>query len=270
MPKIFCNLKIHSPLKLTSMRIAIRHILSLLFMAILFNISALSQETIKFLAPDKVPITADLYVPNPANSTFIILFHQAKYSRGEYIAIAPKLNELGFNCMAVDLRSGDAINGIRNETYSYADSIHLKTRYTDAYPDMRSAVSYVRSKFPNAKVILLGSSFSASLSLKLAADFPKGINAVVAFSPGEYFSAYGWSRDIITISAARIKCPVFITSSKSEMEQWKTIYEAIPVATKISFIPNATGKHGAKALWSNFPESKEYWTALKSFLLKYK
>ena len=252
------------------MRLLIKNILGLIITGLLFNTIAYSQETVKFMAPDKVPITADLYAPNSANSSFIILFHQAKYSRGEFVEIAPKLNELGFNCLAVDLRSGNAINGIRNETYSYADSIHLKTRYTDSYNDMRKAVSYVRSKYPSAKVILLGSSYSASLSLKLAADFPSGISAVVAFSPGEYFSAFGWSRDIIKVSSSRIKCPVFITSSKSETDEWKAIYAAIPVATKVSFVPNANGKHGAKALWSNFPESSEYWVALKSFLAKYK
>ena len=237
---------------------------------LLFSSILNSQETVKFRAPDKVPITADLYAPNAATSTFIILFHQAKYSRGEYVEIAPKLNELGYNCLAVDIRSGEAINGVRNETFAYADSINLKTRYIDAYNDMRKSVSYVKSKYPSAKIILLGSSYSASLSLKLAADFPSGITAVAAFSPGEYFSVYGWSRDIIKISSARIKCPVFITSSPTETHEWEAIFAAIPVATKVSFVPKANGKHGAKSLWSNFPEHVEYWSALKSFLVKYK
>jgi pimeloyl-ACP methyl ester carboxylesterase len=245
-------------------------VLPLIVVGLLITNVLFSQEKISFKAADKVLITADLYAPNPVTSTFIILFHQAKYSRGEYIQIAPKLNEMGFNCLAVDLRSGEAINGIRNETYYYADSIHMKTRYIDAYDDMRTAVSYVRSKYPSAKVVLLGSSYSASLAIKLAADFPTGISGVVAFSPGEYFAVFGWSREIIKISATRVKCPVFITSSKTETDSWKPIYEALPMATKVSFIPDATGKHGAKALWTNFPENKEYWAALKPFLSQFK
>ncbi len=247
-----------------------KRIFYVLTIALLIQTNLKAQKTIQFMAPDKVPITADLYVSNPVNAPFIILFHQAKYSRGEFIDIAPKLNASGFNCMAVDLRSGGEINNVRNETFAYADSIHLKTRYTDTYNDMRRAVSFVRSKFPQAKIILLGSSYSASLSLKMAGDFPKGISGVAAFSPGEYFSVYGWSRDIIKVSSSRIQCPVFITSSNAETDDWKAIYEAIPVATKVSFVPTATGKHGAKSLWSNFPESKEYWTALDKFLAQFK
>jgi dienelactone hydrolase len=226
-------------------------------------------KTIHLMTPDKVVVTADLYMPNPENATFIILYHQANYSRGEYIEIAPKLNALGYNCMAVDLRSGDEINGIENQTFKFADSLKMQTRYTDAYLDMKTSLSYIRNKYPTAKVILFGSAFSGSLALKMAGDNPAGISGIIAFSPGEYFSAFGWNRDIIQTSSSRIKCPVFITSARSEEDQWRKIYDAIPVQTKVSFLPTHDGKNGAKVLWSAFPESEEYWMALKNFLAKY-
>ncbi|MGD2035694.1 MAG: alpha/beta hydrolase [Bacteroidales bacterium] len=242
-----------------------------LIIASLFCFTAFSQsKTVQFKTFDKVIVTADLYAPNPGSSPFIILYHQAKYSRGEYQEIAPKLNDMGFNCLAVDLRSGEAVNGVTNETWKFADSLGMETRYTDAYTDMRAAVSYVKSKYPGAKIFLLGSSYSASLVLKLAGDFPKGISGVIAFSPGEYFSKFGWSRDIIQSSASQIKCPVFITSSLTERESWQKIFDAIPVQSKVSFLPDSGGKHGAKALWDVFPESDQYWKALKAFLIKYR
>ncbi len=239
------------------------------FVLLVLSVSA-QDKTVKFKTFDKVIVTADLYAPNPASSAFIILFHQANYSRGEYLEIAPKLNAMGFNCLAVDLRSGESVNGVENETWKFADSLHMETRYIDAYTDMRAAVSYIRSKYPSAKVFLLGSSYSSSLALKLASDFPKGISGVVAFSPGEYFSKFGWSRTIIEISASRITCPVFITSSVNERESWQKIYDAIPTQTKVSFVPATGGKHGAKTLWAAFPENSQYWKALKAFLMKYK
>jgi len=228
------------------------------------------STTVQFMTNDKVQVTADLYAPNASTAPFIILFHQATYSRGEYVEIAPKLNALGFNCLAVDLRSGGPVNGIENKTWWYADSLKMQTRYVDAYTDMRAAVSYVKRKFPGSKIILFGSSYSASLSIKLASDFPEGINGVVAFSPGEYFSKFGWNRDIIQTSASKVKCPVFITSSRDEQESWQKIYDAIPVQGKISFVPQVNGKHGAKALWNIFPENTEYWTALKNFISRFK
>ena len=235
------------------------------------SIFAQAQPTqVQFMTNDKVPVTADLYTPNPATSPFIILFHQATYSRGEYLEIAPKLNAMGFNCMAVDLRSGEAVNGVENKTWRYVDSLNMPTRYTDAYTDMRAALSYVKRKYPGAKIILLGSSYSAALAIKLAGDFPEGITAVVAFSPAEYFSKFGWSRDIIQISAAQVKCPVFITSARDEQERWQKIYDAIPSQGKMAFVPQGSGMHGAKALWSDFPESAEYWVALKNFLNRFK
>ncbi len=239
---------------------------------ILIKSSALFGQatTIEFMTNDKVKVTADLYAPKVVTAPFIILFHQATYSRGEFVEIAPKLNEMGFNCLAVDLRSGESVNGLENKTWRYADSLGMQTRYIDAYTDMRAAVSYVKRKYPGAKIILLGSSYSASLSIKLASDFPEGISGVVAFSPGEYFSKFGWSRDIIQISAAKVKCSVFITSSSDEKESWQKIYDAIPAQLRVSYIPQAAGKHGAKTLWSAFPESSEYWKALKGFLSRFK
>jgi alpha-beta hydrolase superfamily lysophospholipase len=227
-------------------------------------------KTVQFRTWDKLLVTADLYTPNPVSSSFIILYHQANYSRGEYVEIAPKLNALGFNCMAVDLRSGKVVNNVENETFKLADSLGMKTRYVDAYGDVRAAVSYVSKHYPNAKIILFGSSYSASLALKTAGDYPSNISGVIAFSPGEYFSKYGWARDIVQQSSAKIKCPVFITSSKTEEESWIKIYNAIPVKSKVKFLPNATGQHGAKALWKVFPENQEYWAALKKFLHQYK
>ena len=109
--------------------------------------------TVQFRAWDKVIVTADLYAPKPASAPFIILFHQATYSRGEYAEIAPKLNKMGFNCLAVDLRSGEAVNGIVNETWKFADSLGMETRFTDAYSDVRAAVSYVKNKYPGSKII---------------------------------------------------------------------------------------------------------------------
>ncbi len=98
-----------------------------------------SGETINFKASDGVNVTADLYMPHETSAPFIILYHQAGYSRGEYLSIAPQLNAMGFNCMAVDQRSGDKVNGIINETHKGAVAANLPTEYLDAIPDMEAA-----------------------------------------------------------------------------------------------------------------------------------
>ncbi|MCK5453881.1 MAG: hypothetical protein KAJ16_05940, partial [Calditrichia bacterium] len=90
--------------------------LILYLLLILIPLSIISAETITFPSQDGLPITADLYIVHGKEAPFILLFHQAGFSRGEYLNIAPVLNELGFNAMAIDQRSGKEVNGIVNET----------------------------------------------------------------------------------------------------------------------------------------------------------
>jgi len=83
---------------------------TVIFLLLFFATTLISSDfkTITFPSSDGVKITADLYILHTdKNTPFIVLFHQAGFSRGEYREITPKLNRLGFNCMAIDQRSGD-------------------------------------------------------------------------------------------------------------------------------------------------------------------
>jgi len=72
-----------------------------------------AYQEVEFASLDGLKVTADVYASsNDPSKPFIILCHQARWSRGEYREIAPKLNKLGFNCMAIDQRSGDSVNDV--------------------------------------------------------------------------------------------------------------------------------------------------------------
>ena len=221
---------------------------------------------IKFPSEDGVEIVADLYKSNPDSATFIVLFHQAGWSRGEYLEIAPKLNLLGYNCLAIDQRSGNKVNGIENVTVKNARKAMKDTKYVDAYQDIEATVGYVKKYLTKGKVIILGSSYSSALVLKYAGDNPESIDAVLAFSPGEYFKSMGKPGDYIQSSAANIKCPSFITSAKSEKGSWWKIHESISTNVKAYYLPETSGNHGSRALWQKFSDNEGYWDAVKSFL----
>jgi dienelactone hydrolase len=223
-------------------------------------------ETIQFPAEDGLLVTADLYQWHDEDAPFIVLFHQAGWSRGEYKEIAPKLGALGFNCMAVDQRSGKAVNKVVNETAKLASSKKLKTTYPDALPDMRAALRLVESRYPRARRIAWGSSYSSALVLVLAGNEPELMHAVLSFSPGEYFGKFGKGKDFVSKAASKIEHPVFITSSKSEHKSWKSIFAAIPSTKKVSFLPTTTGNHGSRALWAKHSDAEAYWTAVQTFL----
>lgn len=230
----------------------------------------LFADTILINSEDEVKITADTYIVSDEPKTpIIVLFHQAGWSRGEYIEIAPKLNQLGFNCIAVDLHSGESVNDVDNLTAEHAKELNKNTRYIDALPDILSSLRYVNRQFPESEVIAWGSSYSAALVLHVAGMYPDLVDGVLSFAPGEYFSKQGKSNTWIQETAATINIPIFITSAKNEEKNWSAIYSSIQSNKKSSFIPNSKGNHGSRALWDSFADSEDYWQAVIVFLEEY-
>lgn len=238
--------------------------------------SSLAQEpatetkTIEFASGDGVEITADLYWAHDDKATpFIVLCHQAGWSRGEYLEIAPKLNEMGFNCLAIDQRSGGAVNEVSNQTAKAAKATGKKTTFVDAEQDMVAALRYARENFAEGDLVLWGSSYSAALALRIAGEHADLLNGVLAFAPGEYFARFGQSEDWITVSAKKIAVPTFVTSAKNEYGRWKGIFDAIELESKTKFVPQTAGNHGSRALWEQFDDHEDYWTAVNSFLTQF-
>lgn len=225
------------------------------------------KDTVTFLSGDGIKITADTYITHEEKNTpLLVLFHQAGWSRGEYLKIAPKLNALGFNCIVVDLRSGESVNGIENETALRARQAGKNVRYVDALPDIEAALRYAKSQYSESKTIAWGSSYSAALVLHIAGVQPELVDGVLAFAPGEYFSKQGKSKSWIQETAVNIDVPVFITSARNEQCNWLAIYAAIPAKQKTTFIPTTQGNHGSRALWEQFDDSEDYWDAVNAFL----
>lgn len=225
-------------------------------------------ESVDFPTAGGIEARADVYASKDPSATLILLFHQAGWSRGEYREIAPKLVDAGYRVMAVDQRSGGGVNGVRNETQRRAAKKKLPRGYLDAYADLEAALTYARNELNAKRVILWGSSYSASLVIRLTADHPEEVSAVIAFSPGEYFKK-DKGPNYIQGLAKRVKQPLLVTSSKGEREQVKPIFDASPAQKKILFTPASKGQHGSRALWSKSPDNDVYWAAVNGFLKGY-
>lgn len=225
-------------------------------------------ETIDFPTPGGLQARADLYESGDPSAALILLFHQAGWSRGEYREIAPKLVALGYRVMAVDQRSGGAVNGVRNETAARASAKRRPNGYLDAYPDLEAALKYAKSELKATRVIVWGSSYSASLVFRLAAEHPKEVNAVLAFAPGEYFKK-AKGPEYVQGFAKKVTQPLFVTSSKKERAQVKPLFDACPSTKKVLFTPASKGQHGSRALWEKWPDNDVYWASVKGFLEGY-
>ena len=125
---------------------------------------------------------------------------------------------------------------------------------------LEAAIEYAFSK-SGKKVVLFGSSFSASLSVLIGKDNPN-VLAVIAFSPGEFF------QDDFNVYERLADYPVrvFAAGMKREESYLKDILVQVPDNKKTIFVPETSeGEYGAKALWESNSSSFEYWLGLLMF-----
>ncbi|WP_247438193.1 hypothetical protein [Bradyrhizobium sp. 139] len=100
---------------------------------------------------------------------------------------------------------------------------------------------------------------------EVAADHAGHVNALLAFSPGEYLG----DPDEVAKAAARVQVPIYVTSSSSadEVGAARTILSASPARTKIQYEPKY-GVHGSSTLIEtrNPKGAAENWVHVLSFL----
>lgn len=223
---------------------------------------AYPPEKIQFKAKDGLIISAELYEID-SDKPVILLLHQGGYNKYEYADIAPRLNKMGFNALAIDQRSGGSFAGKQNETYTRATQNGIvNIEFADAVQDIESAISYLADRYQQ-KIIVWGSSYSSSLALHVAAK-NKHVKAVISFSPGDYF---GEKFPSLKTVLPKIEQPFLITSSREEANELKLLLSDVEKSNMQSqFIPESDGFHGSRALWIDQEGADEYWAAVSLFL----
>lgn len=222
-------------------------------------------EKITFPSLDGLTITANLYHLNDS-APVIVLCHQANFCKAEYAGIAKTLMEKGFNCLAIDQRSGRGLVEEFNETWLEAVKQKKPTDFLDAEQDIVAAVNFAAKKY-GKKIILWGSSYSSTLDLFIAMA-NDNIKAVISFSPGDYFIK---EKGSLTKMLATFSKPMFVTSSKEEAKELTAMVSGMKMnESQTQFIPEAAGFHGSRALWKTSENNEEYWKAIETFLEKIK
>ena len=187
------------------------------------------------------------------DAPMILLFHQAgSNGRGEYKDIAAWLNENGYRAIAWDGRSGGERFGETNLTVEKLNE-GVSTEYCDASPDLQAALDATTISGLADKVIVWGSSYSASLVFKLAADNSDKIQGVIAFSPAgggpmENCRARMWVDDV--------KAPIFALRPAREMEIPSSAEQRdILTEAGAKFMVVENGVHGSSMLVDERTES---------------
>lgn len=221
----------------------------------------LATQTVELRAPDGVQITGDLYGGSDKTRPIILLCHQARSSRGEYKAIAPRLVKKGYACLAIDQRSGHTMNGVDNLTAKRAASADKPMAYPDARQDIEAAIAWLRKEGYTGKLTLWGSSYSASLALMIGASSDE-VSAVIAFSPGDYLRPKG----AVAKEAKGLTKPLLVVAPEKERGQVTALADVIPSKQKTLLI-NESLLHGSSTLFKlKPPQTKPTWDAVYAFL----
>ena len=206
-----------------------------------------ASTTVTTTTADGVTIYGELYFGDlDASSPMILLFHQGgSNGRGEYADIARWLNEAGYRAIAWDQRAGGATYGEANRTVAGL-AAGVPTGFCDAYPDLQAALDYVMAEGLADDVFLWGSSYSAALVFRLAAENPGKVAGLLAFSPAsggpmEHCRARMWMDDVTS--------PVYVFRPASEMERASSIEQGeILTAAGARLLVVENGVHGSSML----------------------
>jgi dienelactone hydrolase len=199
---------------------------------------SLAGEPLTLHTADGVAVYGTLSRAQPHGRSIALLFHQARANRHEYDSVVPALQKLGFDTLAIDQRSGGNLFGGDNETVA---KLGASADYLAALPDLEAALAWARAQH-YARIVAVGSSYSSSLVIVLAAKQPPGLSAIASFSPDEYFD----DKNLIKRAAAKVTLPFYITTDPDEAG---AVAEVLRDAhTNIVHYQPKVGVHGASTL----------------------
>jgi dienelactone hydrolase len=191
----------------------------------------------------------------------VLMFHQAGSNLHEYDPIAPRIAGMGWDCLLVDQRAGGEMWGAKNVTASTSEH----EDYSSAYPDLVAALKWAEDQ-GYKRIVAWGSSYSASLVLRLASEH-ETVDAVVSFSPGEYFDSKG----LVAGWNEKVTVPCFFAATSEELIAG--VYAIVDTKPKARgreqdiVFGTKDGVHGSSALRSdkNPKDAEKYWEKLELF-----
>jgi dienelactone hydrolase len=219
---------------------------------------------------DGLMVSADWYALNDKRAPVIVLVHQSGASRGEYRQIAPRLNQMGFNALAIDSRWGkqDRWNGVVNDTARrygteriVASGDRARIRAIDREMDLRAAIRWVKQQGYAGPLLLWGSSITANGVLNTAASGAAAVAGVLAFSPGEYNPDNDTE---LQRRVERLRLPVLVACGEDEDELCGEIFDALPEGQK-RYYRAPRGRHGSSILL----DDPENWKPIEEFLAQF-
>lgn len=136
-------------------------------------------KPIKLKTSDGIEISGDFWPAGTQNAPAGILLHMMPATKESWKDFARKLNQEGFQCLAIDLRGhGESENG----PDGFRD--FTEEEHQQSIKDAETATEFFVSKgVPMEKIFLAGASIGANLCLQFQSMHPE-IRASILLSPG--------------------------------------------------------------------------------------
>lgn len=214
-----------------------------------------AMEKVILTTSDSKKITGDYSKADRSNFNepkgWVVFLHMMPATKESWLDLAKDLQEIGYDSIAIDLRGHGESDGGPSGYLSFSDNEHQKSIL-----DVKAAVEFLMQEgAKNDKIILIGASIGANLSLEYLAENPE-IKTAILLSPGLNY------RGIKTEPlAANLKTgqKVFFASSKDDgfnSEETKEIYDKVLGGAEKEIKIYDSGGHGTNIL-KNQPKLKE-------------
>lgn len=139
----------------------------------------MEPKIITLKTKDNFEIIGDYYAVSAKNAPAAALIHMMPATKESWKVFAKKLNDVGFHCLAIDLRGHGESQGGPDGFRGFNDEDHQASVY-----DMESAVDYfIRKGIPLEKISVIGASIGANLALQFQSRHPE-VKSSVLLSPG--------------------------------------------------------------------------------------
>ena len=181
---------------------------------VVWQYDSTAPQEVSLETGDGVTLSGDLYMAHGASAPLILLFHQgASNARAEYLPVAPRLIDAGFNLLAIDQRRGGDRFGGLNRTVSRTTGNGYS--YCDCYADLEAALRFAHAELEANRIIAWGSSYSAALVFRLGVEHAEDIDRILAFSPASGEPMDGCQPEPF---ASQIEIPALVLRPAREME----------------------------------------------------
>ena len=197
------------------------------------------SEVIKLKTEDGVEIVGDFFEVSKPNEIGVLMLHMMPAVRKSFAVFAEKIQQAGWQGLAIDLRGHGESQGGLSGYQLFKDEDHQKSIL-----DVEAGAEFLKSKGAK-EIYLVGASIGANLSLQYLAEHADAAAAVL-LSPGLNYR--GIKTDELVKKVYHTKA-IYLTAAKDDDYSYETVqklYDVLPEEIFRELKLFDEGGHGTK------------------------